>query len=497
MIFTKEVCAVEGTVLFGKYQIKGILGRGHAGTVFLAVHMELEEFRAIKRVSKAYVDYRRFKEEALILKELRHPGIPIVYDLEEDSEYSYLIEEYLEGESFYDLIHNQGHLTAAMTIRYGIQICRLVNYLHSAGEIPILYLDLQPKNLLLCNDTVKLVDFDHSATMIQANASSERYGTIGCAAPEQYRTDMKLDERTDIYAIGVALIYLGTGKYPQESPSLGLCGWNREFRRIVNTCLNSDPGRRYQSAEELCRNLIRLDQKTNGVSKLFQKNQISSLTIAFAGSKSGAGTTHLAIGLSVYLRLSGYPNLYEECNDTGAVRRLAGSFGAVTDRFGRVNIRGCRMMPGYGEAVALEKSSSRIIIRDYGSDLNRVNHAMDVDCIFLVCDGSLWEAGQAFKAVEKLKSCDSLRVIFNHAAAGVKLQKGGSLKPEFCYKAPWQPDPFAPEGSHMRFYQALMDSLKVRTKGGRFGRCLKKAAADAAEKAAEKMPNRMFHKNRK
>lgn len=482
MIFTKEVRVVEDTVLFGKYQIKGILGTGHAGTVFLAVHMELEEFRAIKRVSKSYVDYRRFKKEALILKELRHPGIPIVYDLEEDSEYSYLIEEYLEGESFYDLIHNQGHLTAAMTIRYGIQICRLVNYLHSAGEIPILYLDLQPKNLLLCNETVKLVDFDHSATMIQANASSKRYGTIGCAAPEQYRTDMKLDERTDIYAIGVTLIYLGTGRYPEESPSPGLCGWTPELRKIVKTCLHSDPDKRYQSTEELCRDLIRLDQKTNGVSKLFQKNQISSLTIAFAGSKSGVGTTHLAIGLSTYLRLSGYPNLYEEQNDSGAVRRLALSFGAQSDRFGRVRIRGCSMKPKYGEAVVLEESKNRIVIRDYGNDLNGLKESMDADCVFLVCDGSLWEAGEAEKAVLELESCACLRVIFNHVAAGLRIRKGGSLNPEYCYKAPWQPDSFLPERSHMRFYQALMDSLEIRPKGGWPLRCLRRAAVSAAEK---------------
>ncbi|MBT9780033.1 protein kinase [Clostridium sp. MCC353] len=482
MIFTKEVCVLEDTVLFGKYQLKGILGKGRAGTVFLAVHMELEEFRAIKRVSKSYVDYSRFKREALILKELRHPGIPIIYDLEEDSEYSYLIEEYLEGESFYDLIHNQGHLTAAMTVRYGIQICQIVNYLHSAGEIPILYLDLQPKNLLLCNETVKLVDFDHSAAMDQANASSQRYGTIGWAAPEQYRTDVLLDERTDIYAIGVTLIYLGTGKYPEESPSPGLCGWSLRFREIVKTCLDPDPDKRYQSAEELCRDLIRLDQKTNGVSKLFQKNQISSLTIAFAGGKSGVGTTHLAIGFSVYLRLSGYPSLYEECNDSGAVRRLALIFGARADRFGRVRIRGCTMKPRYGEAVVLERCGSPVVIKDYGSDFTRLKDTSDADCIFLVCDGSLWEAGEAGKAVGKLDSHVCTRVIFNHVAAGVKVRKDGNLKPEFCFKAPWQPDPFHPEEIHMKFYETLMNSLEIRTERGGLLRRLKRAAVKAEGK---------------
>lgn len=73
--------AAISAVLFGKYQLYGILGTGRAGTVFLAVHLGLEEYRAIKRVPKSFLNYDRFRREALVLKELRHPGIPIVYDL--------------------------------------------------------------------------------------------------------------------------------------------------------------------------------------------------------------------------------------------------------------------------------------------------------------------------------------------------------------------------------------------------------------------------------
>ena len=67
----------------------------------LAKHMELDEYRAIKRVPKTFVDYELFRKEALILKGIRDQAIPIVYDLAEDEQYSYLIEEYLEGDSLY------------------------------------------------------------------------------------------------------------------------------------------------------------------------------------------------------------------------------------------------------------------------------------------------------------------------------------------------------------------------------------------------------------
>lgn len=85
------------------------MGAGRTGTVWKAVHLGLNEYRAIKCVPKTHKDYEEFRREALVLKELKYPGIPLVYDLEEDSHYFYLIEEYLEGNSLYDLIQDRDH----------------------------------------------------------------------------------------------------------------------------------------------------------------------------------------------------------------------------------------------------------------------------------------------------------------------------------------------------------------------------------------------------
>ncbi len=120
------------------------LGNGRSGTVYLAYHVELEEYRAVKVVPKSLADYDTFRKEALFLKTLRHPGIPIVYDVEEDTGYSYLIEEYLEGESLYALVKRLGSLSVKAAADLGIQICRIIQFMNSA-ENPILYLDLQPK----------------------------------------------------------------------------------------------------------------------------------------------------------------------------------------------------------------------------------------------------------------------------------------------------------------------------------------------------------------
>ena len=124
----------EDTVLFGKYRICGVIGRGRSGTVFLARHLELDEDRAIKRVPRNGEERIR---EAELLKRLRHPGIPIIYDLEADSNYFYLIEEYLDGESLHALIQREGCLTKAKLIQWGIELCRIIYYLHSFEPIPI------------------------------------------------------------------------------------------------------------------------------------------------------------------------------------------------------------------------------------------------------------------------------------------------------------------------------------------------------------------------
>ena len=93
-----------------------MLGRGRSGTVYLAKHKDLEEYRAVKLVEKTRMDYEQFRKEALILKELRHPGIPIVYDLVETEQFSLLIEEFLEGETLYALVSGMGHFSFRFAI---------------------------------------------------------------------------------------------------------------------------------------------------------------------------------------------------------------------------------------------------------------------------------------------------------------------------------------------------------------------------------------------
>lgn len=485
------------TVLFGKYRLCRILGTGRAGTVFLAMHIRLEEYRAVKRVPKSFVDYERFRREAFVLKELRHPGIPIVYDLEEDEDYSYLIEEYLEGESLYDLVGRQGHLSREEAVSYSLQLARIVEYLHIAGPTPILHLDLQPKNLLLCHGIVKLIDFDHAADPVSANAASERYGTIGCAAPEQYVQGETLDERTDLYAIGVILYYLVNGRYPdrdkggakphepggaygpggtresngrhqldgpyqlgglndasggyRSGTSASAVAADRALTEVMDALLQPDRNRRFSSAREVVRRLEALAGASMERGTLARgtlageaggKDSQPLFCLAAAGSKPGAGTSHIAVGLSCCLSRIGCPNVYEERNSTGMGNALGTAYSAVRDRYGLMQHNGFVWKPAYGPGVRLDPPSYSIRVADYGCDVKQAV-ADRPDGILLVCDGSVWgQAAAEQAALIVAQSRLPYAIIYNHVPAADRITAPAGAAKKRCFKAPYYDDPF-------------------------------------------------------
>lgn len=452
MILEEGGARIENTVLFGKYRICRVIGTGRRGTVFLAVHERLEEYRAIKRVSKVFVDYQQFRREGLILKGLRHPGIPIIYDLEEDESYCYLIEEYLEGDSLYDLVKNSGHLSETAVIRYGIEICRIVNYLHSAGKIPILHLDLQPKNLLLCHETIKLIDFDHAATVDEANLTGLRYGTVGCAAPEQYTTQT-LDERTDIYAIGVLLHYLRFGCYPGEC----IQRWkNRRLGTAVKTCLNKDRTRRHPSADYL---LKALELASGCNADVFEQDQLSSLTIALVSSKSGTGTTHLAIGFCTFLHSLGISCLYEEKNSSKAVLALGEYFNQQPDETGILTVCGCEMKPDYGASVKLHDVFSGVRILDFGTDLQAMLCKGQLNAVLLTGGGMWWEREALKKALTVLEDVENLIVVLPCSLKEHEYKMLSQVKKYTCFLVPCFPNPFKITSQADSFFRDVLKEI--------------------------------------
>ena len=440
---------IQGTVLFGKYRVIRVLGYGRDSTVYLAWHQELEEYRAVKRVSRASGDAGQFKKEALLLKRLSHPAIPRVYDLEEDPEYYYLIEEFLEGSSFCDLVEERGHLSQEAVIRCGIQICSLVHYLHSAEEVPILYLDLQPRNLLLCHGQVKLLDFNHAAPLREANASPFRYGTPGYCAPEQMGKGA-LGVFTDVYQIGKVLAFLLTGSAGEDSlrripGSLG---------RLIRTCTCTDSLSRLPSADAVRQELEDIGKKA-GLEVLGERPLIA----AFAAWRPGAGATHLAIGLCACLNHRGIPCLYEERNESGDAWAMAGQLKAEADSYGICTLSGIPVRPRYGQAVRLKPHGFPAVVRDYGTHVREAAQDGAADLFVLVYGGRWWDwrpegLDPRPLAMKKLVLC---REAVNAGSGRIRRPEG--TQHWRWYRVPEFSDPFLPDRKARELYRLLWQEM--------------------------------------
>lgn len=407
------------------------------------------------------------------MKSLRHPAIPIVYDLEEDQDFFYLIEEYLKGISLYTLIEDQGVMQEAEAVRYGVQICRLVEFLHSQGEKPILFLDLQPNNLIICGSTVKIVDFGQAAYGGRIAPRTERYGTVGCAAPEQYTTDLNLDTRTDIYAIGAVLSYMVNQTLPLGQRSDATV--SRELGKLITRCMEPDPERRFSTAGELEQQLLGLIRPQSEGDPRSSKN-MPSLAAAVTGSRQGAGTTHLAIALCRHLNLCGWDTVYEEHNESGHIRCLAEFYGVRADGRGLYHMAGCRMKPWYGEAVTLEEPEAAVVIRDYGTDWTALKKDLGAGtiCVLMTAGGSPWQQRDCRRMLEALNPVHLKEtgvnpvLIFKGLRSSARAFTGGEkelLHAVKLFRSPLFDDPMKPGQSGREF----LEELWAAAAGGRPG----------------------------
>ncbi|MCM1568515.1 MAG: serine/threonine protein kinase [Roseburia sp.] len=250
-----------GRMLEGRYRLIRLLGKGGAAAVYLARDRRSGKYRAVKELRKGR---RTWAETAAMLQDLYHPGLPRVWEtIAGQGETVYVVMDYVEGVSLGRLLQEAGPQSAPQVIEWGKQLCRILIYLHSRKP-PLLYRDLKPDNIMLQADgMLKLIDF---GTIMQGGGRQRNdcLGTRGYAAPEQYVRRGRLDQRTDIYCLGVTLHRLLTGCQPARGRDglLPLRRWNPSFsselERILIKCTRKSPRRRYRSCRELLGALERL-----------------------------------------------------------------------------------------------------------------------------------------------------------------------------------------------------------------------------------------------
>ena len=269
----------------GKYIILRKLGQGAYGEVFLTRHAGLSVHRAVKRILKSQDRYGLGRREADALKSLSHPSLPIIYDVDEDDVYFYIVEEYIEGEPLTEYVRRKGRLTEQEACSLAMSICTVLEYMQNNGVI--CHLDIKPDNIIITTDGLKLLDFGSS--LLDGSMSGYVTGTKGYAAPEMYRGG-KLSAGCDIYALGMLIRFMLTGRTVKAQHNNIKCSENLKF--IINKCTSREASGRYADALELYHALEQSQTKSN------KRAAANPIVILVVGSQERVGATHLAVMLA-------------------------------------------------------------------------------------------------------------------------------------------------------------------------------------------------------
>ena len=287
-----------GDVLLGKYQVERVIGAGGMGVVVAVRHRELGELYAMKFMLPAALANEqavdRFVREARAAARLKSEHVAKVHDvgrLENGS--PYMVMEYLNGADLEGVLAQQGPLSVSVAATYVMQACDAIAEAHDAG---VVHRDLKPANLFLTkrangSPCIKVLDFGISKSVNPdeaANSMTRTTAIMGSPyymSPEQMRSSKNVDHRTDIWALGVILYQLSTGRVPfpgetitevcsgvlaDDPPGLGqyLPGMPPEFEQLVRRCLQKRPEHRFGNARELASSLAPIAGASPGTSGL-------------------------------------------------------------------------------------------------------------------------------------------------------------------------------------------------------------------------------------
>lgn len=278
---------LSGRTIDGKYLVIEQLGRGGSGVVYKAEHTLINRLVALKVLHAHLVQnedsLKRFHHEARVASKLNHPNAVLLYDFGLFENMPYLVMEYLEGTTLKEKIKEHGALSVSEVNSVFQQVGSALAEAHRIG---IVHRDLKPENIMITHkedgtDFVKVLDFGIAKLLHQSGEKGATvvtqaglfYGTPQYASPEQV-VSRELDARSDIYSLGIILYEALSGEVPFTAPSLmeilmkqlheqpvglrtkkPLLKTPKEIDDILLKCLQKEPGNRYQSVDQLLRDL--------------------------------------------------------------------------------------------------------------------------------------------------------------------------------------------------------------------------------------------------
>lgn len=248
-----------GDIILGQYRVCRQLGKGGMGEVYLAKDMHDGTLWAVKLQTYNENNYEFLSSEVEVQSRLNHPAVPKIRQTFTQNQCLYIVMEFVEGRTLDDYLKNGEIIPEDIALKWFRQICDVLVYLHGQ-DVPIVYRDLKPSNIMIQpSGDVKIIDFGIAREYRQGEKPRRRWIVLtrGYAAPEQYSSRYMVDVRTDIYALGVTMHYMLTGKNPNTPPYYfrPVRKLNRDIsyglEYIVRKCIQPNPDKRYGSATEL------------------------------------------------------------------------------------------------------------------------------------------------------------------------------------------------------------------------------------------------------
>ena len=281
---------LAGKTLENKYGIKAILGEGGMGVIYECEHLAIGKRLAIKflnpELRQSQEAYERFKREAQASAIIAHKNIVDVIDIGETAEgIPYIIMEFLKGQDLGRRIADWGRIPLAESREIISQVLEALAAVHSCG---VVHRDLKPENVFLArqsggSEIVKVLDFGISRLSRQEGQQQMRltkagyvYGTPNYIAPEQAEGKANVDHRADLYSAGMILYEMSTGQLPFTGESYGKLlvdiitkpipdprnyfpDMPQALVNLLMLSLEKDPNMRFQSAQEMLREIKTID----------------------------------------------------------------------------------------------------------------------------------------------------------------------------------------------------------------------------------------------
>ncbi len=311
------------------YKIIEVLGRGGMGVVFKAMDLNLEKIVALKMIDPFLARndnfMKRFRTEAKALARLENSNIVNVYALRETDFGLFMVMEYVQAKTVSEWMKEKSSFSVKETLDITKQILNAIGHAHKVG---VIHRDIKPNNVLLCEDgTVKVMDFG-LAKVIQESGSQNTVtqtaaGTLYYMSPEQIKGLGNVDNRSDIYSIGMTVYEMIAGKTPFEKseseftiqkqiiegkippPTKYIPTISKQLNKFIMKAIDKDPDKRYQDISQMMADLQQLESKE--IQSEEDKTRILTNTVPVIDSNKSLGNKKIiyiaSAGLAVILVL--------------------------------------------------------------------------------------------------------------------------------------------------------------------------------------------------